>query len=92
MCPDEFFDRPQLAVAKPVILRQLDDGLKPILGLPVRAVHMDVQPWFFSGKEEEPEAVLPEDRRTHGQIRDSFPTHACAIIPIPLETHNGDKR
>jgi hypothetical protein len=55
-------------------------------------MHMDVQTRFFAGKEEEPEAILTEDRRTQGLNLDSFRMHACAIIPIPQETHNGEIR
>jgi hypothetical protein len=92
MFPDQSFDRPQLAIAKPVILRQLDGGLKPKLGLPVSAVNVDVHSRLFPGKEEEPEAILTEDRWAHGitirpsriwSRRDGCARSACAIIPIP---------
>ena len=66
--PDQRFGRPNLAVVQAIILRQFNHGLKPELRLPVRAMHVHMEPGFLARKEEEPESVLPKDCGAQGLI------------------------
>lgn len=55
----------QLTRVQPLILRQVQDWLKPELGFAARTLHMDVQTGFFPGEKVKPEPPLAEDGWTH---------------------------
>jgi hypothetical protein len=64
---DERLRSADLPVVQAVILRQFNSRLKPELCLPIRTQCVDMYPRLFSGKEEEPEAVLTKNGWT--QVR-----------------------
>jgi hypothetical protein len=44
---------------------EADLGFHPELGFSVRAIHVNVHPLFFPGKEEESISLVSKYRRTH---------------------------
>jgi hypothetical protein len=70
-----------LPIAQAVILRHRDHWLKPELGLPVRAGHMDVHTGLFAGEEVKPERAIAEHGGAHGLILDLSAKYRSPNVP-----------
>jgi len=62
---DKGFYRAKLPLVQAVIVRQLDSRLKPVFGLTVGALYVDVHAGFFAREEVEPEATFTKNGRAH---------------------------
>lgn len=57
---------PNLLICQAIIVRQGDPRLKPKLRFAIRALHMNVHPWFFAREEKEPKVTVAKDCGAHG--------------------------
>ncbi len=65
MLPGETQRRGEPSGAEAVVLRDLDFGLQPELGLTAGVLHVNVRLRLFAREEVEAESTNPQDRGTH---------------------------
>lgn len=65
MLPDELLNRAQFVSPKTVVHGQLQCWVEPELCLPIRVLHMDVQPQLLAGKEVESKPAGAKNGRAH---------------------------
>jgi hypothetical protein len=70
VCLYESLGVTNLPIAQAVILRHCDCWLKPELGFPIRARHMNVHASLFAGEEVKPKGAVAEYGGAHGSILD----------------------
>jgi len=58
----------QLSLVEAMIVRQLDSRLKPVLGLAIGALHVNVHTHFFTREEVESKTILPKNSGAHRYI------------------------
>jgi hypothetical protein len=69
---DVALGNPKLLFSKTIILRQRNRWLKPKLGFPVGALHVDVHSGLFAGEKVKPKWPDAKNSGTHGVIVPRF--------------------